>query len=241
MLLFITLAAFAGDLRPKAAKHRPADHPADMAWVQLWQDSHPGNTATVREVTLDPSKENEVCNGLDDDSNGKIDENCGLQTGGFQAVVSWDHHADIDIEVLYSPWENTSHKWGSGKVQVTHGYGNEPIPEKRIGEGRDGAVLKIQENRHGSCSCGSECTEIAGETWAAPEHYVENLFVAGDKAPSGIYTLKFYNHKACGASSGDQVSVNVAVGVNGKLIGHYKSGDIGSQSFSYPIMHVYVP
>jgi hypothetical protein len=41
----------------------------------------------------------EVCNALDDDCNGVIDDGCGYETGGVQITVAWDSGADIDLYV----------------------------------------------------------------------------------------------------------------------------------------------
>lgn len=42
----------------------------------------------------------ESCNGLDDNCNGRIDEGCGYQSGGFQATVAWQSDADINLVVV---------------------------------------------------------------------------------------------------------------------------------------------
>jgi hypothetical protein len=41
----------------------------------------------------------EECNGLDDDCNGIIDDDCGYETGAVQVTVSWNSGADIDLYV----------------------------------------------------------------------------------------------------------------------------------------------
>jgi hypothetical protein len=41
----------------------------------------------------------EVCNGLDDNCNGVIDEGCGYSTGAIQITLAWNTGADIDMYV----------------------------------------------------------------------------------------------------------------------------------------------
>jgi hypothetical protein len=41
----------------------------------------------------------ELCNALDDDCNGIIDDGCGYDSGGVQITVSWASGADIDLYV----------------------------------------------------------------------------------------------------------------------------------------------
>ena len=41
----------------------------------------------------------EVCNAIDDDCNGVIDDGCGYESGGVQITVSWNSGADIDLYV----------------------------------------------------------------------------------------------------------------------------------------------
>jgi tRNA (guanosine-2'-O-)-methyltransferase len=41
----------------------------------------------------------ELCNAIDDDCNGVIDDGCGYETGGVQITVSWNSGADIDLYV----------------------------------------------------------------------------------------------------------------------------------------------
>lgn len=41
----------------------------------------------------------EVCNGLDDNCNGVIDEGCGYNTGNIQITLAWSTGADLDMYV----------------------------------------------------------------------------------------------------------------------------------------------
>src|SRR5262252_7467277 len=41
----------------------------------------------------------ELCNAIDDDCNGVIDDGCGYEGGGVQVTVSWNSGADIDLYV----------------------------------------------------------------------------------------------------------------------------------------------
>ncbi|MEO0324544.1 MAG: MopE-related protein [Myxococcota bacterium] len=48
----------------------------------------------------------EVCNGLDDNCNGQIDEGCGYQSGNIQVTLAWNSGADLDMYVR-DPMGNT--------------------------------------------------------------------------------------------------------------------------------------
>lgn len=41
----------------------------------------------------------EVCNGLDDNCNGQIDEGCGFSSGNIQITLAWPTMADLDLYV----------------------------------------------------------------------------------------------------------------------------------------------
>jgi len=58
---------------------------------------HPGVTRLKPDCE---QGEQERCNGLDDNCNGVIDEECGYQTGAVQITLSWDTGADIDLYVI---------------------------------------------------------------------------------------------------------------------------------------------
>jgi hypothetical protein len=42
----------------------------------------------------------EICNGVDDNCNGAIDEGCGYQTGAVQVTAAWSTDSDIDLHVV---------------------------------------------------------------------------------------------------------------------------------------------
>lgn len=44
----------------------------------------------------------EICNGLDDNCNGQIDEGCGYSSGDVQITLAWNTGADLDLYV-YDP------------------------------------------------------------------------------------------------------------------------------------------
>lgn len=236
-----------------ALKTRPAGHPEGKPWVKLWKDDSPSNEAKPLGKKLKAKDENKTCNGLDDDKDGKIDEKCGMKSGGFQATIAWDSHASIDIQVIYSPWDYSRHEHDHGKHRLTYGYDEKSKNEVFIGQGRKKISMKLQGDSKGSCACNARyvngkvtdkdpsCKVQGGELWAPPNKYVENAYLASEKALPGIYSINFYNHSKCELGRQDQTRVNLGVSVNGKTIGHYRSGDLGQQGFSFPILKVYVP
>lgn len=55
-----------------------------------------GVTAVTTQCAPDHA---ETCNGLDDNCDGVIDNNCGYQSGGIQITTAWRGAADIDLRV----------------------------------------------------------------------------------------------------------------------------------------------
>ena len=53
---------------------------------------------TIVEASCDPNAP-EICNGLDDNCNGIIDEGCGYSTGNIQITLAWNTGADLDLYV----------------------------------------------------------------------------------------------------------------------------------------------
>lgn len=57
-----------------------------------------GSGVTVVHAACDPSAP-EICNGLDDNCNGVIDEGCGYESGQIQITLAWNTGADLDMYV----------------------------------------------------------------------------------------------------------------------------------------------
>ncbi len=53
---------------------------------------------TIVEATCSQGAQ-EVCNGLDDNCNGQIDEGCGYSSGNIQITLAWNGGADLDMYV----------------------------------------------------------------------------------------------------------------------------------------------
>lgn len=51
----------------------------------------------------------EICNGLDDNCNGQIDEGCGYSSGNIQVTLAWNTGADIDLYVTDPAGETISY------------------------------------------------------------------------------------------------------------------------------------
>ncbi|MEM9071755.1 MAG: MopE-related protein [Myxococcota bacterium] len=51
----------------------------------------------------------EVCNGLDDNCNGQIDEGCGYSSGNIQITLAWQGGADLDMYVTDPGQETISY------------------------------------------------------------------------------------------------------------------------------------
>ncbi len=51
----------------------------------------------------------EVCNGLDDDCDGQIDEGCGYSSGNIQITLAWNTGADLDLYVTDPAGETISY------------------------------------------------------------------------------------------------------------------------------------
>lgn len=63
---------------------------------------------TVIEASCTQGAE-EICNGLDDNCNGQIDEGCGYSSGNIQITLAWDTGADIDMYVTDPAGETISY------------------------------------------------------------------------------------------------------------------------------------
>ncbi len=63
---------------------------------------------TVVEATCTQGAQ-EVCNGLDDNCNGQIDEGCGYSSGNIQITLAWQGGADLDMYVTDPAGETISY------------------------------------------------------------------------------------------------------------------------------------
>ncbi len=59
----------------------------------------------------------ELCNGLDDNCDGQIDEGCGYQSGNIQITLAWQGGADLDMYVTDPQGETISY----GNTNVSSG------------------------------------------------------------------------------------------------------------------------
>lgn len=68
-----------------------------------------GSGVTVIETSCDPNAP-EICNGLDDNCNGLIDEGCGYSSGNIQITLAWNSGADLDLYVTDPTGESLSYQ-----------------------------------------------------------------------------------------------------------------------------------
>lgn len=100
---------------------------------------------TVMNTTCHPNAV-EVCNGLDDNCNGVIDEGCGYQTGNIQVTLGWNTGADLDLYVT-DPYGHTI------------SYQNRQSPS--------GGVL--DHDARGACNPGQANNTIENVYWNTPQ------------------------------------------------------------------------
>ena len=86
-------------VRVRANAPTPPPPPSGNATVTV-QASSPqvASGVTVVEASRTQGAQ-EVCNGLDDNCNGQIDEGCGYQSGNIQITLAWNSGADLDLYV----------------------------------------------------------------------------------------------------------------------------------------------
>jgi tRNA (guanosine-2'-O-)-methyltransferase len=103
----------------------------------------PGPLATPIEVACDEAAR-ELCNAIDDDCNGVIDDGCGYEGGSIQVTLAWNSGADVDLYVTDPDGETLSYQRGrvpSGGVVDQAGRGNcaPEAPHPRIESAHWGA------------------------------------------------------------------------------------------------------
>jgi len=233
-----------------AIKHRPDNHPKGAPWWELHVDSTPSNNATRLQASCDaPEKENGVCNGLDDDCDGQVDEECGVENGGLQISMAWETYNSMDLWLQYRSWDDFR-----SKELTYNSYGPNQISEIALGEGSDAPILRLGPDGKGNCACeakkivndkiltcGPGCSEKRGR--CVPDdgnQFSEWAALKGGEAPPGIYEIKFHNNSQCG-TRGPETAVTLSVSEGGKLVGSFKSGLLQTQSSNFPIMKIYVP
>ena len=85
----------------------------------------------------------EICNGLDDNCDGQIDEGCGYSSGDVQITLAWNTGADLDLYV-YDPQGN----------RIYYGQPNSPT----------GGVL--DQDARGNCNPSQPNNRIENVFWA---------------------------------------------------------------------------
>jgi hypothetical protein len=81
--------------------------PPQTVHVQVGQPQF-GAGVTVIEASCQQGAA-EVCNGLDDNCNGQIDEGCGYSSGAIQITLAWATGADLDLYVTDPSGETLSY------------------------------------------------------------------------------------------------------------------------------------
>ncbi|MEQ8461923.1 MAG: MopE-related protein [Sandaracinaceae bacterium] len=86
--------------RPRAAVTVQATTPPPPTATATISVNTPaaGAGVTIVDGYCNPNQP-EVCNGLDDNCNGVIDEGCGYSTGNIQITLAWGTGADLDLYV----------------------------------------------------------------------------------------------------------------------------------------------
>lgn len=86
--------------RPRAAVTVQAQTPPPPTATATISVNTPAAAAgvTVVDSYCNPNQP-EVCNGLDDNCNGVIDEGCGFSSGNIQITLAWNTGADLDLYV----------------------------------------------------------------------------------------------------------------------------------------------
>lgn len=208
--------------------------------VELWDDGMADVDMDAKpfSVSLDPADENATCNGLDDDGDGKIDEECGLKSGGIQITAAWEDGSDVDLLLEHA---SQTIDLEYRQQRELHGGSGKRAYTLALEDGKGSCSCQALRNRDGSfAGCKAGCTERRGECFADDSRqYVENVYLDSDRAPPGDYKVLFRADRDCGTRRADAEKggtyVTVSLSVNGKVIGVYRSGTLGSQSSAYPI------
>jgi tRNA (guanosine-2'-O-)-methyltransferase len=132
----------------------------------------------------------EVCNGLDDNCDGRIDEGCGWGSGQIQITLAWDTGADIDLYVTDPFGETISyqHRQSSSGGMLDHDargacvpggdtienvYWSSPTPPR--------GIYQVELHYWGSCG-------VAGPTPARVAISVGGRVI-------GVYTVTLYEQQ----------------------------------------------
>ncbi len=109
----------------------------------------------------------EVCNGLDDNCNGVIDEGCGYESGNIQVTLAWSTGADLDMYVT-DPFGHTI------------SYQNRRSPS--------GGVL--DQDARGACNPSQRNNTIENVFWNSPQppsgQYRVEVHYWGDCGAAGV-------------------------------------------------------
>ncbi len=85
-------------VRVQASAPPPPPPPATATVTVQASQPTVASGVTVVEATCSQGAQ-EVCNGLDDNCNGQIDEGCGYNSGNIQVTLAWQGGADLDMYV----------------------------------------------------------------------------------------------------------------------------------------------
>lgn len=83
----------------RASVNVPTPPPPPAATVTVTATSPTIATGVTVVETACVQGAQEVCNGLDDNCNGQIDEGCGYSSGNIQITLAWNTGADLDLYV----------------------------------------------------------------------------------------------------------------------------------------------
>lgn len=93
--VFALVACSATPAKPPEPPPKPVEAPLAAAEGRAYE-LHAGVDPIPNQCT---PHARELCNAMDDDCNGVIDDGCGYATGAVQVTIGWDTGADIDLYV----------------------------------------------------------------------------------------------------------------------------------------------